>query len=147
MTTNLTIDQVLQLDAEINGFQNPQSGEVIYEGFNKQPLSILLKYELSELSQRLKDEREKVDELRNELIKKYGEEDEQGITIAPTIEQKNGKKTETVQNPKYVEFVNEYNTLLTKEIEIDHPEITKDDLKDAGKSQDQYVILFKLVKK
>ena len=44
--TNLTIDQILQLDAEINGFKNPQTEEVVYEGFNKQPLSILLKYEL-----------------------------------------------------------------------------------------------------
>ena len=58
---------------------------------------------------------------------------------------KKGKKTETVKNPKYVEFLNEYNKLLTKEIELDHPVITKDDLKDAGKTKDQYNILFNLV--
>jgi hypothetical protein len=146
MSTKLTIDQILQLDAEINGYTNPQNGEVIYEGFAAQPLSILLKYELRELSEKLKDERGKVDELRNELIEKFGEKTEEGgVQITPTIEKKKGKKTETVKNPKYVEFLNEYNKLLSKEIELDHPVITKDDLKDAGKTKDQYNILFNLV--
>src|SRR6056300_1745357 len=146
MSTKLTIDQILQLDAEINGFTNPQTGDVVYEGFVKQPLSILLKYELTELSNTLKEEREKVDSLRNELIEKYGESNEDGsIQISPTIEEKKGKKTETVRNPKYVEFVEEYNKLLQKEIEVSHPEITKEDLIDAGKTKDQYNILFKLV--
>ena len=146
MSTKLTIDQILQLDAEINGYTNPQNGEVIYEGFASQPLSILLKYELRELSDKLKEERTKVDELRNELIEKFGEKTEEGgIQITPTVEQKKGKKTETVKNPKYVEFLNEYNKLLSKEIELDHPVITKEDLKDAGKTKDLYNILFNLV--
>ena len=55
------------------------------------------------------------------------------------------KKTETVKNPKYVEFINEYQKLLGKEIELDHPTITKEDLKDAGKTKDQYNVLFNLV--
>jgi|TARA_B110000503_G_C6888987_1_gene305910 hypothetical protein len=146
--TNLTIDQILQLDAEINGFKNPQTNEVVYEGFNKQPLSILLKYELSEFSAKLSAEREKVDTLRNELISKYGEATEEGgVQISPTIQQTKGKKTEEIKNPKYAEFLNEYQKLLQKEIEFNHPEITKEDLKDAGKTKDQYNILFKLVTK
>lgn len=52
-----------------------------------------------------------------------------------------------VINPKYVEFDNEYNLLLNQEIEIEHPEISKEDLKDAGKTKDQYRVLFKLIKK
>jgi hypothetical protein len=148
MTTKLTIDQILQLDAEINGFTNQQTGEVVYEGFSKQPLSILLKYELVELTNKLREEREKVDNLRNGLIEEYGEKTEEGgVQITPTLEEKNGKKVTTVKNPKYVEFIEEYQKLLNKEIELDHPEITKEDLKDAGKSKDQYVVLFKLVKK
>jgi len=147
MTTNLTIDEILQLDAEINGFTTPE-GQVIYEGFSKQPLSILLKYELSEFSKRLKEERETVESLRNELITKYGDpQDDGSIQITPTIEETKGKKTETVKNQKYVEFIEEYGKLLNKEIEVTHPEITKDDLKDAGKTKDQYNILFRLIKK
>jgi len=146
--TNLTIDQILQLDAEINGFKNPQTEEVVYEGFNKQPLSILLKYELSEFSEKLSAERKKVDGLRNELITKYGEPTEEGgVQISPTIEKKKGKGTEEIKNPKYVEFLNEYQTLLQKDIELEHPVISKDDLKDAGKTKDQYNILFRLISK
>lgn len=148
MITKLTIDQILQLDAEINGFTNPQSGDLIYEGFMKQPLSILLKYELSEFSTKLKDERTKVDGLRNDLIEKYGEKTEDGnIQILPTMEEKDGEETKTVENPKYTTFMKEYDELLNKEIELEHPEITKEDLKEAGKTKDQYNILFRLIKK
>jgi uncharacterized protein (DUF433 family) len=37
--------------------------------------------------------------------------------------------------------------LLNQEIEIEYPEITKEDLKDAGKTKDKYQVLFKLIKK
>ena len=146
--TSLTIDQILQLDAEINGFTNPQTCDVIFEGFMKQPLPIILKYELKELSDKLKEERSKVDALRNELIEKFGEKTEDGgVQISPTIEEGEGEDKTVTRNPKYVEFIEEYNKLLQKEIELDHPEITKDDLKDAGKTKDQYEVLFNLVKK
>jgi hypothetical protein len=50
-------------------------------------------------------------------------------------------------NPKYIEFDNEYSTLLNQEKEIEYPTITKEDLKDAGKTKDNYKVLFKLIKK
>lgn len=146
MSVKLTIDEVLQLDAEINGFTNQQSGEVVYKGFANHELPILLKYELSELTKTLQDERSKVDELRNSLITKYGDVKEDGsVEIKPTVEVKKGKKKETVKNEKYVEFLGEYGKLLSKEIEIDTPKITKDDLKEVGKTTDQYKVLFKLI--
>lgn len=146
MSVKLTIDEVLQLDAEINGFTNQQSGEVVYKGFANHELPILLKYELSELTKTLQDERSKVDELRNSLITKYGDVKEDGsVEIKPTVEVKKSKKKETVKNEKYVEFLGEYGKLLSKEIEIDTPEITKDDLKEVGKTTDQYKVLFKLI--
>ena len=146
MSVKLTIDEVLQLDAEINGFTNQQSGEVVYKGFANHELPILLKYELSELTKTLQDERSKVDELRNSLITKYGDVKEDGsVEIKPTVEVKKGKKKETVKNEKYVEFLGEYGKLLSKEIEIDTPMITKDDLKEVGKTTDQYKVLFKLI--
>jgi hypothetical protein len=52
-----------------------------------------------------------------------------------------------VLNPKYLEFDKEYGTLLNQEKEIEYPEITKDDLREAGKTNDQYIVLFKLIKK
>lgn len=147
----LKLGEVLQLESEINGYVDQKSGEVIFEGFTKQNLSIILKYELSDFSTVLKGERTKVDALRDELIKKHGEDDGKGgIMVKMYINEvfdDNNVLVSGDYNPKYIEFDNEYSTLLNQEIELEHPEITKDDLKEAGKSKDKYQILFKLVKK
>ena len=147
----LKLGEVLQLESEINGYVDQKSGEVIFEGFTKQNLSIILKYELSDFSTVLKGERTKVDALRDELIKKHGEDDGKGgIMVKMYINEvfdENNVLVSGDYNPKYIEFDNEYSTLLNQEIELEHPEITKDDLKEAGKSKDKYQILFKLVKK
>jgi hypothetical protein len=36
---------------------------------------------------------------------------------------------------------------MNTEKEIEYPEITKEDLKEAGKSNDDYKLLFKLIRK
>lgn len=144
------LGDVLQLESEINGFLNPESGETIYEGFLKQNLSIILKYELTELSEVLTKERKKVEGLRDDLIKKHGEQDDKGgIMVKMYNEEKDdeGNVISRVINPKYIEFDKEYGELLNTEIEIEHPEITKEDLKGAGKSKDRYQVLFRLIKK
>jgi hypothetical protein len=144
------LGDVLQLESEINGFVAPETGERIYEGFLNQNLSIILKYELTELSEVLSKERKKVEGLRDDLIKKHGEEDEKGgIMVKMYLEQKDdeGNVVSRPINPKYVDFDKEYGELLNTEIEIEYPEITKEDLKEAGKSKDKYRVLFRLIKK
>ena len=146
----LKLGEILQLESEINGFVDPQTGNQVFEGFTKQNLSIILKYELSDLSTELKSERTKIETLRDELIKKHGEDDGKGgimVKMYNEITDEEGNVISKPINPKYLEFDQEYGTLLNQDKEIEVPEITKDDLKDAGKSKDQYVILFKLVKK
>ncbi len=146
----LKLGDILQLESEINGYVDPQSGDQIYEGFAKQNLSIILKYELSDFSTTLKTERTKVEALRDELIKKYGEDDGKGGLWVKThneVKDDEGNIIGKVINPKYVEFDKEYGTLLNQEIELEYPEITKQDLKDAGKTKDKYMVLFKLIKK
>ena len=146
----LKLGDVLQLESEINGYIDPQSGEQIYEGFSKQNLSIILKYELSDFSTTLKSERSKVEALRDDLIKKYGEDDGNGgilVKMRNEVKDEEGNVTGTVINPNYLEFDKEYGTLLNQEIELEYPEITKEDLKDAGKTKDKYQVLFKLIKK
>lgn len=144
------LGDILQLESEINGFVNPETGEKIYEGFLKQNLSIILKYELTELSEVLSKERKKVEGLRDDLIKKHGETDDKGgIMVKMFNEEKDeeGNIINRVINPKYVEFDKEYGELLNAEIELEYPEITKEDLKEAGKSKDKYQVLFRLIKK
>jgi hypothetical protein len=146
----LKLGDVLQLESEINGYTDPQTGEQVFEGFSKQNLSIILKYELSDFSTELKGERSKVETLRDELIKKYGEEDGNGgvlVKMYNEVKDDEGNVTGKVVNPQYIEFDNEYGVLLNQEIEIEYPEITKEDLKDAGKTKDKYQVLFKLIKK
>ena len=147
----LKLGDILQLESEINGFVDPQSGTQVFEGFTKQNLSIILKYELTELSDTLKAERTKVDSLRDELIKKHGEDDGKGGIMVKMyineIKDENDKVIGGDINPQYMLFDQEYGTLLTQEKEIEYPEITKEDLKEAGKSKDKYQVLFKLIKK
>ena len=113
-------------------------------------LCALTHQELTELSEVLTKERKKVDSLRDDLIKKHGEVDDRGGTLVKMyLEQKDeeGNLISRVLNPKYIEFDKEYGELLNTEIEIEHPEITKEDLKGAGKSKDRYQVLFRLIKK
>ena len=147
---SLKLSDVLELESEINGFVNPQTGEEIFKGFIKQNLSIVLKYELKELGEVLKLEKTKIEELRNELISKYGESDDSGfmsVRMYDEVKDQEGKVTSMKFNEKYLEFDKEYATLLEKEKEIEYPEITKDDLRKAGDTKDDYRVLFKLIKK
>ncbi len=146
----LKLGEILQLDSEINGFVNPENGEVVFEGFLNQNLDIVLKYELTDTGDFLTKERKKIEALRDELIKKHGEElPDGGIMVKRFKEVKDdeGNLLNMVTNPKYLEFDEEYSTLLNNEKEIEYPEITKQDLRDAGKTKDKYKILFKLIKK
>ena len=147
---SLKLGDILQLESEINGYTNPNTGEQVLKGFLKQNLSIILKYELSELGEMLSKERKKVESLRDELIQKYGESDDNGGVMVKMYDEEkddDGNVLTAVLNPKYVEFDKEYGTLLNQEKEIEYPEITKDDLREAGKTNDQYKVLFKLIKK
>lgn len=145
----LKLGEVLQLGHEINGLNNPETGDVIYEGFINQNLSIILKYELTDVGEFLIKERKKIEQLRDELIKKHGTEENNVTSVKMYVEVKDdeGNVTTRTINPKYVEFDNEYGTLLEQEKEIEFPNITLSDLKDAGKTKDQYRVLFKLIKK
>jgi nuclear transport factor 2 (NTF2) superfamily protein len=110
----------------------------------------MLKYELTELSEFLTKERKKVEGLRDELIKKYGEEDGKGGIMVKMIDETkddDGNVISSKFNENYLKFDEEYSTLLNNEKEIEYPEITKSDLKEAGKSNDDYRVLFKLIKK
>ena len=123
----LKLFDILQLESEINGFVN-QDGKTIYQGFIKQNLSILLKYELTELSEVLAKEKKVVESLRDDLIKKYGEEDGKGGIMVKMFNEKFNEDGEIINrtvNENYIKFDDEYGVLLNNEKEIEYPEITK----------------------
>lgn len=146
----LKLGQILQLESEINGFVNPQTGKEVYHGFRKHKLPLKTKYWLSELGDRLATERKTIETLRDEIIQKHGEDDGKGgIQIGVFIEQKdeNDKVISRELNPKYVEFQNEFNSLLSEDKEIEYTPLTMDDLDKVGETTDDYNLLFLLVQK
>lgn len=147
--TKLTLGEIRQLGDEINGLFNKDNGSVIYEGFLNQKISILLKYELTDLSEFLEKEKSKIESIKDELILKYGEKDENGVKLDMWLIDKDdeGKITSKKLNPNYIEFDEEMGKLMMVEKEIEYPDITKEDLKNIGETKDNYQVLFKLIKK
>jgi len=149
-TTKLKLADVLNLEAEINGFTNPQTNEKIINGLLNEKLSLVAKYWLNDLSKKANEIKVDVDKLRDELIKKYGEDDGNGgilVKMYDEVKDEQGNVVVKTINENYIKFDEEYGTLLNNDKEMEHPEITKEDLKMAGKTKDKYKILFKLIKK
>lgn len=145
----LTLADVLDLEGEINGLVNNETGQVIYEGFRKQNLNIILKYDINTFGELLKNEVKSIDTIRDELVMKYGKEKDGTIVVTMYDEVKDdeGNVISRKYSKNFIDFNNEFNTLLTsKTKEFDVPTITKEDLKNAGQTKDDYRVLFKLIK-
>jgi hypothetical protein len=145
----LTLGEILDLEIEINGLINNETGEVIYEGFRKQNLNILLKYDINEFGDKLKNEVKLINDIRDELVKKHGKDDGGNIFVQMYDVEKDDKGN--IISKKYTQsfkdFQTEFSTLLdskTKEFQV--PTITKEDLKNAGQTKDDYRVLFKVIK-
>lgn len=136
----LQLGEIIALEAEINGITNQQTGEVILKGLLSENISLIIKYRLSKLVESLASDKKTLDDLRNGLINKYGEEDGKGgILINPFLDE-----AKTIQNPKFAIFANEYNGLLAEEKEIEFPAVTLDDLKDV-KGEGFYGVFLKYI--
>jgi uncharacterized membrane protein YheB (UPF0754 family) len=135
----LKLNEILTLEAELNGFTNPQTGEKVLEGFLKEKLNLATKYRLTKLSEELKKEKAILDGLRDDLIKEYGTEEE-GQTSIKMFED----KKQTKINPKFIEFQSKYTEFLDEEKVIDYTPLTISDL-DKIESNENYSVLFKLI--
>ena len=135
----LTLGEIIDLEAEINGVINQQTGQLILKGLLKENIKLIIKYRLTKLAELLLSDKKTVDEMRDDLIRKYGEEDAGEIKIEKHLD-----KEKTQINPNFTQFANEYNTLLTEQKEIEFPEITLEDIKDI-KGEGYYGIFLKLI--
>jgi len=145
-TQSLKLFELLNLEDELAGATNNQTGEKIIEGLLNQKLPVVTKYHLNILLSNLSSEKKTIDSLRDELIKKHGKEDENGnIGISMVIETGElNDKGEPVKdiNPAYIEFNDEYGELLGQEREIQLPQIKLSDL-DKIETKDNYILIFK----
>jgi uncharacterized membrane protein YheB (UPF0754 family) len=143
---SLKLFEFLNLEAELAGATNNQTGEKIIEGLLNQKLPVVTKYYLNNLVDTLGREKKIIDSLRDELIKKYGAEDKDGnIGISMVIETGElDNKGEPIKdiNPAYIEFNDEYGGLLNQEKDIKLPQIKLSDL-DRIETKDNYVLVFK----
>jgi hypothetical protein len=146
-TTSLSLREVYELESEISGLQ--MEGKVLVEGLINQKISIVTKYHLNKLVGVLREEKKMVDEFKNELIKKYGVEKEEGsVVIEPflveTETNENGDVVEKrVQNPAFVEFSVEYTKLLEQVKDVEHHSF---DINEFSKieTNDNYNVFYKL---
>lgn len=140
---SLKLVQFYNLEAELNGVTNPQTGEKLTKGLLSEKLQLKTKYWLTDLYKKAKEQTDACSALRDELIKKYGEESEKGISISPLIEKDADGKA--VANPKFALFQEEFNALLNEERELEYKEISIEELGNIETSE-VYETLFGLLK-
>jgi hypothetical protein len=156
---SLKLFEFYNLDAELNGLTNQQTGEKIASGLIQEKLSLVTKYWLTELGKKVAAEKAAVEELKNDLIKKYGKEDDKGgISIPMVIDEldsdgqpvkdldKDGNWfTKKVINPEFQSFELEFNNLLQTEKDLEYKAFTLEDFEKVETSEN-YGTFFKLIK-
>ena len=155
----LKLFEFYNLEAELNGLTNQQTGEKTANGLLQEKLPLVTKYWLSDLAKKVTAEKAAVEELKNDLIKKYGKEDDKGgISIPMVIDEldaddqpikdldKDGNWfTKKILNPDFQQFEKEFNELLQTEKELEYKSITLADFANVETSEN-YGTFFKLVK-
>ena len=137
----LSITEIVGLEAELNGLVNQENGEVISKGLFGEKLDLVTKYRLKKLSDALTAEKKIVDDLRQELIKKFGKEEEEGKIFIPMW----ADEEKTVEHPDFTEFKKQYDALLAEEKEFEYNPLSLKDIKDI-KSDERYDLVFRLIK-
>lgn len=116
---SLTLAEVLALDIELNGQIDQTTGVQRFKGLLNQSLPLVAKYWLTKLSKTVADEKAKVEAIRQDLVKKYGETDEQGnVSLKIYLDEE-----QTQVNPIFVEYSKEYGTLLNESVTIQYSPI------------------------
>jgi hypothetical protein len=146
--TKLKLHEVYELNLELKGITNQQTGEVLKKGLLDEKLSISTKYWLDKLSEKLINEIEPIEKLKEETIKKLGQEDENGGYFIPMrVNEKFDKDEKLVSydiNPTFVEYQEEVAKLMNQEVEIEHNTINLEDINTQSEVYPR--ILFKLTK-
>jgi uncharacterized protein (UPF0216 family) len=146
---SLKLYEFYALEAELNGVVNQQTGEKASAGLLAEKLKLTTKYWLTELAKKVAAEKATVETLKEELIKKHGEADETGNISIPMyvdiVKDEEGNVIDGKNNPKFIEFQNEFNALLAEEKELEYKPVPLAEL-DNIESDGNYPIFFKLVK-
>ena len=145
---SLKLFEFYNLESELNGVVNQQTGEKISAGLLAEKLKLTDKYWLTELAKKVAAEKAGVESLKEDLIKKHGEADETGNISIPMyiniVKDEEGNIVSGENNPKFIEFQTEFNTLLQEEKELKYKAVKLSAL-DSIESDSNYPTFFKLV--
>ena len=144
---SLKLHEILTLEAELNGVKNQQTGEVTLKGLANQKLGIVTKYHINELSKKVQAEKESIDKLREELIKKLGTEEDGQIFIKmyDEVKDEEGNVVSRSLTENFVEFNTEYDKLLNEEKELEYRPFELSELASV-ETEENYDVFFKLIK-
>lgn len=144
----LKLHEFYALEAELNGVVNQRTGEVVLKGLLSEKINLSTKYWVNDLAKKVLAEKVEIEKLKDDLIKKHGEEDESGgVSIPVYINVVKNEANEIVSrdiNPKYVEFENDFNALLQEEKEVEYKPFKLEQF-DSVESEGVYNIFFKLI--
>jgi hypothetical protein len=145
----LKLHEFYSLEIDLNGLTNQQTGEVVAKGLLSEKIKLTTKYWLSDLNKKVSAEKESVEKLKEELIKKHGETDETGNISIPmyinVVTNEEGEIVSREVNPKFVEFQNDFNTLLQEERELEHHSFKLEEFENV-ETDGNYNTFFKLIK-
>jgi hypothetical protein len=140
--TLFKLGEIITLSEEIHGLQDRQSGAKVQNGLLDEKINLVQKYWLNDLGKKTKDVADELEPLRNDLIKKYGDESPDGsigVSAFHDIKNEEGVVVGKQPNPKWAEFQNEYGALLDQEREIEHHEFLLGDFSEV-KTENRYAI-------
>jgi hypothetical protein len=144
----LKLQEFYQLEAELNGVTNQQTGEVLAKGLLSEKIKLTTKYWLTDLVKKITAEKESIDKLREELVKKYGVEENGSINIPIYINEVIDDETKEVVsrevNPNFVSFQNDFNLLLQEERELEYHPFKLEEFENV-ETEGVYITFFKLV--
>jgi len=147
----LKLSEFYQLEAELNGVTNQQTGEVLAKGLLGEKIKLTTKYWLHDLNKRVATEKESVEKFKEELIKKYGKEDKESGSISipvfvnEVIDDETKEVVSREVNPDFVKFQNEFNALLSEERELEYRAFSLEEF-DGVETDGVYNTFFKLIK-
>ena len=144
---SLKLHEILTLDAELNGAKNQQTGEVTIKGLANEKLSLVVKYHMNELSKKVAAEKQSVETLREELIKKLGTEEDGQVFIKMYDEvlDEEGNIVSRSLTENFLEFNKEYDTLLNEVKELEYRPFELLELASI-ETEANYDVFFKLIK-
>jgi hypothetical protein len=136
----LSLREIYKLDSELNGFINQETGEILSLGLLSENLSLPTKYWLTDLAKKTSIEKLIIDQLKENLIVKYGSKDKNNnFEILVWTDD-----TKTNFNSSYIQFQEEFNSLLQEVKEIEYHEFKLEEFKDV-KTSDNYIVFYKLI--